>query len=69
MKTLKHEEIRATEYRDLEHLRNNVTEFIEHHYNGRRLHSALGYQTPEQFEQTVAPGKGRPTSDFEFSKA
>jgi putative transposase len=66
MKTLKHEEIRATEYRDLEHLRNNVTEFIEHYYNGRRLHSALGYQTPEQFEQAFAPGKGGPYQTLSF---
>ena len=57
MKTLKHEEIHANEYRNLEHLQNNVAEFIENYYNGRRLHWALGYQTPEQFEQTVTIGK------------
>jgi putative transposase len=54
MKTLKQEEIRANEYRDLDHLRKNVTEFVEHYYNGQRLHSALGYQTPEAFERCVA---------------
>ena len=55
MKTLKQEEIRANDYRDLEHLRKNVTEFIEAYYNGKRLHSALGYQTPEQFERKMKP--------------
>ena len=54
MKTLKQEEIRANEYRDLEHLRKNVTEFVDHYYNGQRLHSAWGYQTPEAFERKIA---------------
>src|SRR5262249_4643741 len=52
MKTLKREEIYATEYRDLEHLRQNLAEFIEHYYNRVRLHSALGYQSPEEYEQS-----------------
>lgn len=51
MKTLKREEIQANEYRDLEHLLENVTAFIEHYYNRVRLHSALGYRPPEEFEQ------------------
>src|SRR5262252_4324268 len=50
IKTLKREEIYATEYRDLEHLRANIEEFIERYYNRCRLHSALGYQSPEEFE-------------------
>lgn len=51
MKTLKREEIHAHEYRDLEQLRENVTAFIDHYYNRVRLHSALGYRPPEEFEQ------------------
>jgi transposase InsO family protein len=51
MKTLKREEIYANRYRDLEHLRANVEEFIEQYYNRQRLHSALGYQPPVEFEQ------------------
>ncbi|MFI5096076.1 MAG: IS3 family transposase [Candidatus Acidiferrales bacterium] len=51
MKTLKQEEIYAHEYRDLEHLRENIEEFIEQYYNRCRLHSALGYRPPEQFER------------------
>src|SRR3954465_2609995 len=66
MKTLKQEEIRANEYRDLEHLRKNVTEFVEHYYNGQRLHSALGYQTPEAFERNVTPGTANRTESVSF---
>ena len=51
IKTLKVEEIYANQYRDLEHLRSQVAEFIELYYNRRRLHSALGYRSPEEFEQ------------------
>jgi transposase InsO family protein len=51
MKTLKREEIHANQYDDLEHLRANLAEFIEQYYNRQRLHSALGYRSPEEFEQ------------------
>jgi putative transposase len=53
MKTLKHEEIYANNYLDLEHLRRNIEAFIEDYYNRCRLHSALGYQPPEEFEQQL----------------
>ncbi len=53
MRTLKREEIYANAYRDLEHLRANVEEFIARYYNRKRLHSALGYRSPEEFEQAL----------------
>ena len=53
MKTLKQEEIYANHYRDLDHLRANIQTFIELYYNRSRLHSALGYLPPEEFEQTL----------------
>jgi len=53
MKTLKREEIYANDYRDLEHLRANIEAFIDQYYNRCRLHSALGYKTPEEFEQAL----------------
>ncbi len=53
MKTLKREEIYANDYLDLDHLRTNVEAFIEQYYNRCRLHSALGYKTPEEFEQAI----------------
>jgi len=55
MKTLKQEEIYAHRYRDLADLRSHLEEFIEQYYNRQRLHSALGYRTPEEFEQQLAP--------------
>ena len=56
MKTLKQEEIYANDYRDLEHLIESVEEFIEHYYNRCRLHSALGYRPPEEFEKESEQG-------------
>jgi putative transposase len=53
MKTLKREEIYAYKYADLENLRANIEEFIEQYYNRLRLHSALGYRSPEEFEQQI----------------
>jgi putative transposase len=51
IKTLKREEIYANRYDNLEQLRANIEEFIEQYYNRQRLHSALGYQSPEEFER------------------
>jgi len=51
IKTLKREEIYANEYENLEHLRDHIEEFIDRYYNQIRLHSALGYRSPEEFEQ------------------
>jgi putative transposase len=50
MKTLKQEEIYCREYRDLEDLQTHLEDFLDRYYNQRRLHSALGYRTPEEFE-------------------
>ena len=58
MKTLKREEIYAHDYSDREHLRANIEDFIERYYNCRRLHSALGYRPPEEFEDAIAAAPG-----------
>ena len=50
IKTLKREEIYAHKYENLEHLRTNIEEFIDEYYNRQRLHSALAYCSPEEFE-------------------
>ena len=50
LKTLKQEEIYCRQYRDLDDLRSHSSAFIEDYYNRRRLHSALGYLSPESFE-------------------
>lgn len=52
-KTLKREEIYANQYSDLGDLRANIEEFIERYYNSCRLHSALGYRPPEEFERVA----------------
>jgi transposase InsO family protein len=51
MKTLKHEEVYRTEYRDLAEARAGLALFLERVYNQQRLHSALGYVPPAEFEQ------------------
>jgi len=51
MKTLKQEEIRCFEYRDIEDLRANLRDFFDRYYNATRLHSALGYRSPDEFER------------------
>ena len=53
MKTLKYEELYRTEYRDLEEARALIKQFLEKVYNQQRLHSALGYRPPLEFERSL----------------
>ncbi len=53
MKTLKYEEVYRQEYRDLAEARASIERFIEKVYNGKRLHSALGYRPPAEFERSL----------------
>lgn len=52
IKTLKQEEIDARPYQDYEDLRLHIQEFIEQIYNKTRMHSALNYRSPVEFEQS-----------------
>jgi putative transposase len=64
MKTLKQEEIRCSDYCDLDDLRAHLAQFVDRYYNSTRLHSALGYQSPSSFEQALTEQKGAATPDF-----
>ena len=63
MKTLKQEEIYCRIYRDLADLEAHLEEFLDIYYNKQRLHSALGYRTPEEFEEQAGGPDSRGGSD------
>jgi transposase InsO family protein len=50
MATLKREQVDGRRYRDLAEARAQTTAFIDTVYNCDRMHSALGYRSPEEFE-------------------
>jgi putative transposase len=54
MRTLKDEEIECGVYSTMEELQQNIENFIEGFYNRERLHSALNYRSPEEFENNAA---------------
>jgi transposase InsO family protein len=53
MKTLKYDEVHRQEYRDLADARASIGRFLEKIYNGKRLHSALDYRPPVEFERSL----------------
>jgi transposase InsO family protein len=59
MKTLKTEEINGKAFADISDARSRIDSFIAEIYNKDRLHSALGYQSPLEFETVFAQNKAR----------
>ena len=55
MKTLKQEEVDGRAYRDIDHARSAIGAFFENVYNRHRLHSALAYRPPAEFEANLPP--------------
>ena len=62
MKTLKREEVDGRSYRDAKHARDEIGAFIEDVYNGCRLHSALAYRPPAEFEALATACGRRPAT-------
>ena len=65
MKTLKQEEVYANTYVDLEDARRQIGVFIEDVYNAKRLHSALSYKPPVEFEAEFRRDNRNPTNQDE----
>jgi len=74
MRTLKEEEVYLHEYRDLEDARQHLGRFLDEVYMHKRVHSALGYVPPAEYEaqwyaeQAAAPQTSRAAVN-EFSAA
>jgi transposase InsO family protein len=70
MKTLKQEEIYCNQYAGFDELSQHLEEFMGAYYNRLRLHSALGYRTPEEFERdaAAAPASSGGTPDAAVMK-
>jgi transposase InsO family protein len=67
MKTLKHEEVYRSEYRDLSEARTAIRDFLEKVYNRKRLHSALGYLPPAEFERNLATQNNKEAASRQLS--
>ena len=67
MKTLKYEEVHRNDYRDLPEARASIHQFLEKVYNQKRLHSALGYVPPAEFEANLAAHGGKEAAARQLS--
>ena len=56
LKTLKYEQVHREDYRDYAEANSGIEHFLEKVYNEKRLHSALGYRPPAEFEASLVSG-------------
>lgn len=61
MKTLKAEEVNGKAYATLDQVRRDIGRFIDVVYNTQRLHSALGYKPPAEFETEIGHSHNQKT--------
>ena len=67
MRTIKEEEVDLSEYNDFTDVYRQIGRFLEDVYNTKRIHSALGYLTPVEFEaawRTAPPAPAYPLRDY-----
>jgi transposase InsO family protein len=69
MKTLKQEEVDGRSYRDAHQAKEMIGSFIEQVYNRQRLHSALAYQSPTEFEANLHAQGALPTASRSLATA
>jgi putative transposase len=62
MRTIKEEEVDLSEYQDFADARRQITRFLDDVYNVKRIHSALGYLTPREFEEQWRAEQAAPTT-------
>ena len=66
IKTLKYEEVYRTEYRGLAEAQASIGTFLEKVYNQKRLHSALGYLPPAEFERGLLSQTNKEAASRQF---
>ena len=69
LKTLKYEEVYREDYRDLAEAHAGIQRFLEQVYNQKRLHSALGYRPPAEFELAVRASQAAAARSFATASA
>ena len=62
MRTIKEEEVDLSDYEDYADARQQIMRFLDDVYNVKRIHSALGYLTPKEFEEQWRSGHAKPTT-------
>jgi len=67
MKTLKYEEVHRNEYRNLGEAHSAIYQFVEKIYNRKRLHSALGYVPPAEFERNLIAQNNKDAASRQLS--